>query len=527
MKTGGFRKIMKKIKRVLISVYDKQGIVDFARFLNQQGIEIISTGGTAKLLTENGIQCIPVSNVTNAPEMLDGRVKTLHPKIHGAILAKRDNPNHLAQLKEQGIVPIDMAVINLYPFSDVISKPETTLDVALENIDIGGPTMIRAAAKNFHDVAVVTSPLQYKFIIEEMEKNEGELVAVVRKKLAADAFRLTNLYDGVITNYLSKSEEEQKYPNNISINFNKIQDLRYGENPHQDAAFYKEVGTTNEGITGIEQLHGKALSFNNIMDLDSVVKMVCSFEEPCSVIVKHSNPCGVAVGENLFSAFEKAFVTDKVSAFGGIFGFNRKLDLKTAEELRKIFIEVVVAPDFAEDALLLLSKKKNLRLLKMKLNTEIKNELNYKRVAGGMLIQDEDVKTVDELKLEVVTKRQPTDEELKALKFAWRVVKWVKSNAVIFCSADRTIGIGAGQMSRVDSSLFAVDKAKRAGLSLAGTVVASDAFFPFRDGVDAAAKAGAIAIIQPGGSVRDEEVIQAADEQNLAMVLTGVRHFRH
>ncbi|MBC8181213.1 bifunctional phosphoribosylaminoimidazolecarboxamide formyltransferase/IMP cyclohydrolase [candidate division KSB1 bacterium] len=518
---------MKKINRVLISVYDKQGIVDFARFLHEQGIEIISTGGTAKLLTENGIQCMPVSDVTNAPEMLDGRVKTLHPKIHGAILAKRDNPDHLAQLEQHGITPIDMVVINLYPFSDVISMPGTTLDIALENIDIGGPTMIRAAAKNFNDVAVVTSPLQYDFIIEEMEKTEGNLLPEIRKKLAADAFQLTNLYDGIISKYLSKTEEEQKYPDNISINFKKIQDLRYGENPHQGAAFYKEVGTLNEGITGIEQLHGKALSFNNIMDLDSVVKMVKSFEAPCSVIVKHSNPCGAAVGDNLFSAFEKAFATDSVSAFGGIFGFNRKLDLKTAEELRKIFIEVIVAPDFAEDAFQLLSKKKNLRLLKMKMNQEIKNELNYKRVAGGLLIQDEDVKSVDELDLKIVSKRQPSESELKAMKFAWRVVKWIKSNAVIFCSADRTIGIGAGQMSRVDSSMFAVEKAKRAGLPLAGTVVASDAFFPFRDGVDAAAEAGATAIIQPGGSVRDEEVIQAADEQNLAMVFTGVRHFRH
>ncbi len=518
---------MKEIKRVLISVYDKQGIVDFARFLSRQGIEIISTGGTAKLLTKNGIQCIPVSDVTNAPEMLDGRVKTLHPKIHGAILAKRDNPNHLAQLNQQGIIPIDMVVINLYPFSDVINKPETTLDVALENIDIGGPTMIRAAAKNFQDVAVVTSPLQYNFIIEEMKNNNGELQPEIRKKLAAEAFRLTNMYDGIISKYLSPSEEEQKFPENISVDFKKIQDLRYGENPHQGAAFYKEIGNINEGVTGLKQLHGKALSFNNIMDLDSVVKMVCSFDAPCSVIVKHSNPCGVAVGENLFSAFEKAFATDTVSAFGGIFGFNRKLDLKTAEELRKIFIEVIVAPDFADEALELLSKKKNLRLLKMKMNQEKINELNYKRVAGGMLIQDEDIKIVEELELKVVTKRKPTEKELDALKFAWRVVKWVKSNAVIFCSVDRTIGVGAGQMSRVDSSMFAVDKAKRAGLSLAGTVVASDAFFPFRDGVDAAAEAGATAIIHPGGSVRDEEVIQAADEQNLAMVFTGIRHFRH
>ncbi len=518
---------MKRIKRVLISVYDKQGIVKFAKSLLKFNVEIISTGGTAKLFAENGIQCTLVSKITGEPEMLDGRVKTMHPKIHGAILAKRDNPDHIAQLEQHGIAPIDMVVINLYPFADVIRNPDTTLDVALENIDIGGPTMMRAAAKNFPDVAVVTSLKRYDFIIKEIVENEGKLSLETRKNLAIEAFQKTQQYDGIIFNYLQKSSESQTYPKNIFINLEKIQDLRYGENPHQNAALYKEVGSLNEGITGLEQLHGKQLSFNNIMDLDAVVKMVNSFDEPCSVIVKHSNPCGVGVGKDLYSAFVSAFATDSVSAFGGIFGFNRKLDLKTAEELRKIYIEVIVAPDFDSDAFDLLSKKKNLRLLKQKNEHKTSGEFNYKRVAGGLLIQDEDIKGVNDLQLKVVTKRQPTEDELLALKFAWKVVKWVKSNAVIFCLKDRTIGIGAGQMSRVDSSMFAVDKAKRAGLPLDGTVVASDAFFPFRDGVDAAAEAGATAVIQPGGSVRDEEVILAADEHNLAMVFTGVRYFRH
>jgi len=518
---------MKKIKRVLISVFNKHGIVEFAKSLLQFEVEIISTGGTAKLLAENGIQCIPVSEVTGASEMLGGRVKTLHPKIHAAILAKHDNPDHIAQMEQNGITPIDMVVVNLYPFSEVISKPGTTMDDALENIDIGGPTMIRAAAKNHPHVAVVTSPQQYDLIIKEMSENNGEMSLESRKKLAMEAFQKTNQYDGVIYNYLSMSSEKKKYPEDISIHFKKVQDLRYGENPHQDASFYEEVGSVNKGIAGLEQLHGKELSFNNIMDLDSVIKMVNMFEEPCSVIVKHSNPCGVAVGNDLYSAFKNAFATDSVSAFGGIFGFNRKLDLKTAEELRKIFIEVVVAPDFDSDAFNLLAKKKNLRLLKHKGGQILTSEFNYKRVAGGLLIQDEDVKDINDLGLKVVSKRQPTAKEMAALKFAWRVVKWVKSNAVVFCTNDRTVGIGAGQMSRVDSSRFAIDKAKRAGLSLKGTVVASDAFFPFRDGVDAAAEAGASAVIQPGGSVRDEEVIQAADEHDLAMVFTGVRHFRH
>ena len=371
------------------------------------------------------------------------------------------------------------------------------------------------------------SPQQYEEVIRELEEKSGSLAFATRKSLAVAAFRLTNHYDAVISNYLSSKDGKQPFPPSIFLNFSKIQDLRYGENPHQRAAFYKEIGSLAEGIAGLEQLHGKELSFNNIMDLDAVVKMVNTFIEPCSVIVKHNNPCGVAVGENLLSAFKKALATDAVSAFGGIFGFNKKLDKRTAEELKDIFIEVIVAPEYEAEALAILSKKKHLRMLKIKMEKNQFVGLNFKHVAGGLLIQDEDSKDVNDIELKVVSKRPPTNDEVTALKFAWNVVKWVKSNAVIFCLKDRTIGIGAGQMSRVDSSLFAVEKARRAGLSLKGTVVASDAFFPFRDGVEAVAEAGATAIIQPGGSVRDDEVIQAANQHNLAMIFTGIRHFRH
>lgn len=518
---------MSKINRVLISVFNKAGIIEFASSLKKLNIEIISTGGTAKLLIENGVPCTQVAEITSAPEMLDGRVKTLHPAIHGAILAKRDNPDHIRQLKAQGITPIDMVVINLYPFEDVVSKPDVNLDEALENIDIGGPTMIRAAAKNYHFVAVVTSPKQYLSIIDELIQNNGELSLHTRSKLAIEAFRLTHRYDGAISKYLQSINTEQEYPDNILLGFEKIQNLRYGENPHQTAAFYRELGSDDKGITDLIQLHGRELSFNNLMDLDSVVKMLRTFKEPCSVIVKHNNPCGVAIGDSIFPAFKKALATDPVSAFGGIFGFNRKLDLKTAEELKNIFIEVIIAPDFESDAFQLLSKKKNLRLLKLDIDQGCSAGYDYKRVAGGVLIQSQDLMDIDNLDINVVSQRAPTDKEWAGLKFAWNIVQWVKSNAVIFCLKDRTIGIGAGQMSRIDSSLFAIDKARRSGLSLKGTAVASDAFFPFRDGVDAAAEAGATAIIQPGGSVRDEEVIQAANEHNMAMVFTGIRHFRH
>lgn len=518
---------MSKIKQALISVHDKTGIVEFARSLQQMEIRIISTGGTAQLLQQNGISCQSVSAITGMPEMLDGRVKTLHPFIHGAILARRDNPDHLRQLQDQGISPIDMVVVNLYPFEQIIRQPNVTMELAIENIDIGGPTMIRAAAKNYEDVAVITSPNQYASIIKELLENDGELSLATRQRLAVEAFALTHQYDGSIARYLQNTIVSESYPERLTLNLAKISELRYGENPHQTAAFYRDLNATHPGITDLQQLHGKELSFNNIMDLDAVVKIVQSFDQPCAAIVKHHNPCGIGIGSQVFEAFEKALATDPVSAFGGIFGFNRPIDATTAAKLAEIFIEVVVAPEYEAEAFQILSKKKNVRLLKLKISPELTTEIDFKRVAGGLLVQSPDNKTIDDLELHVVTKRAPTEMEWAGLKFAWKVVKWVKSNAVVFCLPDRTIGIGAGQMSRVDSSLLAVEKARRSGLSLQGTVVASDAFFPFRDGVDAAAEAGATAIIQPGGSVRDAEVIQAADEHRMAMVFTGVRHFRH
>ncbi len=518
---------MSKIKQALISVHDKTGIVEFARSLQQMQIDIISTGGTARLLQQNGIECQSVSSITGMPEMLDGRVKTLHPFIHGAILARRNNPDHVRQLQAQGISPIDMVVVNLYPFEQVIRGSDATLEQAIENIDIGGPTMIRAAAKNYADVAVVTSPTQYATIVEELTANSGELSLATRQRLAIEAFALTHQYDGTIMRYLQNAFTQDQYPQRLTLSLEKISELRYGENPHQTAAFYRDLNANHSGITDLQQLHGKELSFNNIMDLDAAVKIVQSFEQPCAVIVKHNNPCGIAVGTNCFEAFGKAFATDPVSAFGGIFGFNRPVDLQTASKLSEIFIEVIIAPDYDADAFELLAKKKNLRLLKLDISPVFAKDFDLKRVSGGMLVQSPDNKTIDDLSLQVVSKRAPTETEWAGLKFAWKVVKWVKSNAVVFCLPDRTIGIGAGQMSRVDSSLLAVEKARRSGLSLQGTVVASDAFFPFRDGVDAAAEAGATAIIQPGGSVRDAEVIAAANEHGMAMVFTGIRHFRH
>ncbi len=518
---------MSKIRQALISVHDKTGIVEFARSLQHMQIRIISTGGTAQLLQQSGIECQSVSALTGMPEMLDGRVKTLHPLIHGAILARRDNPDHVKQLRAYGITPIDMVVVNLYPFEQVTRQADATLALAIENIDVGGPTMIRAAAKNFADVAVVTSPHQYSAVIQELVSNNGELRLETRQKLAIEAFALTHQYDGAIVRYLQNQIAPQQFPQRLSLNLEKISELRYGENPHQTAAFYRDLNSTHPGITGLQQLHGKELSFNNIMDLDAVVKMVQSFESPCAVIVKHHNPCGIGVGETILEAFEKALATDPVSAFGGIFGFNRRLDAKTAAKLAEIFIEVIVAPDYDADAIQLLSKKKNIRLVKLEIPSALAPDLDVKRVAGGILVQSPDNKTIADLTFQVVTQRAPTETEWAGLRFAWKVVKWVKSNAVVFCLPDRTIGIGAGQMSRVDSSLLAIEKARRSNLVLHGTVVASDAFFPFRDGVDAAAEAGATAIIQPGGSVRDAEVIEAANEHQMAMVFTGIRHFRH
>lgn len=520
---------MPKINRALVSVYDKTGIVEFARVLVEYGVEIISTDGTAKFLHDNGIKTRSISKITGFPEILKGRVKTLHPKLLGGLLVLRDDLTQMEEIQQHGIDLIDLVVVNLYPFEKTIGKKEVTLLEALENIDIGGPTIIRAAAKNFINVAVVTSPSQYEAIFNEIKNNQGEISLETRKKLAMEAFAKTYHYDAVINNYLSRETSlEPTFPDIITFNFEKVQDLRYGENPHQCAALYREAGKASEGLINAKQYHGKELSFNNLIDLEAALGIIREFEEPCAVIIKHTNPCGVAIGGGLCEAYLKAKSTDPQSAFGGIVGLNRIVDLETAQAISKLFTEAIIAPGFEEEALTILKAKKNLRILESA-ETSMVNSTgwDFKPIQGGLLLQDKDLVKIDEIKFRVVTKRQPSEDEKAAMKFGWRVVKWVKSNAVLYTTKDQTIGIGAGQMSRVDSSLLAVEKAKRMGLSLEGTAVASDAFFPFRDGVDAAAEAGATAIIQPGGSIRDEEVIQAANEHNMTMLFTHVRHFRH
>lgn len=520
---------MPKIKRALISVFDKTGIVDFAHVLEGYGVEIISTGGTAKQLQENGIRIRMISEITGFPEILDGRVKTLHPKIYGGLLALRDRPAHIKEIETHGIELLDLVVVNLYPFQETIAKKDVSISEALENIDIGGPGMIRAAAKNYLHVAVVTSPDQYAEVMAEIQQNNGHVTSEKSKKLAAEAFRRTAAYDSAIHTFLARDESpESVFPDNLTMQYEKVQDLRYGENPHQRAAFYRERAQIEHGLLKIEQLHGKELSFNNMLDLDAALGLVQEFEEPCTVIVKHTNPCGIAIGANGLTAYLNAKATDPVSAFGGIVGSNRVIDVAAAKAIHEVFTEAVIAPGFEPEALQLLKSKKNVRLLKCAECTR-KQEAgwDFKRVQGGLLLQDQDLFNLRDIKLEVVSKRVPTDDEWTAMKFGWRVAKWVKSNAIVFTAKDHTLGIGAGQMSRVDSSKFAIAKAHFHGLSLAGSALASDAFFPFRDAVDVAAEAGATAIIQPGGSIRDQEVIAAADEQNMAMVFTGVRHFRH
>ncbi len=515
-----------QIKRALVSVYDKKGVLELATMLKKFSVEILSTGGTAAYLQENGIPVTSVSDVTGFPEILGGRVKTLHPKIHGAILAKRDDDSQMTELQQHDIEPIDLVVINLYPFEKTVAKPDVSLSEALENIDIGGPTMIRAAAKNFPGVAVVTSPDQYKTVISELEATAGALTLATRQKLATEAFRLTSTYDLAITNYLSSlAEEEQGMPESLNIMLKKVQDLRYGENPHQQAAFYTDK-TVYENELG-KKLHGKELSFNNILDMNAAVGLVSEFKESCVVILKHNNPCGVAIDEDIVTAYRNALATDPVSAFGGIVAFNRQVNAKVAELMSKVFLEVILAPSFSDEALSLLTKKKNIRLVEIPRLSLDEKALDIKRVYAGYLLQNMDLAAEPTESYRVVTKRQPETKDWQAMQFGWKVVKWVKSNAVIFVSDKMTLGIGAGQMSRVDSSKLAVMKAKDAGLSLEGSVVVSDAFFPFRDGIDAAAQAGAIGVIQPGGSIRDQEVIDAANEHGMFMVFTGIRHFRH
>ncbi len=513
---------MIKVKRVLISVADKQGLFNLANYLNQMNVEIISTGGTANVLREAGISIIPVSDITNFPEMLDGRVKTLHPKIHAGILAQR-TPEHLKQLEEHEIKPIDLVIVNLYPFAKTIAKLDVPLEEAIENIDIGGPTMIRAAAKNYNYVGVITSPERYEEVLIELKENNCCLSSELSYKLACEAFAHTAQYDSIIHQYL----EKDSFPTTLNLSYQKLQSLRYGENPHQRASFYKDPQIIVPGISNAKQVHGKELSYNNILDLDSALQLVKEFEEDFAcVIIKHNNPCGVAVTNNQLIAYRFARETDPTSAFGGIIGFNQKVEEDTAEEIVETFVEAIIASGFTEKALEILKTKKDLRLLEVTpwQKNSLHPLLTLRSVTGGLLIQDSDVKKITQQDLKVVSKMQPTPQEIKAMLFGWKVVKHLKSNAIVLVKENRTIGIGAGQMSRVDSVKIAIDKASTEAF---GTIMASDAFFPFRDGINLADKAGVKAVIQPGGSIRDEEVIKAADEYGMAMVFTGIRHFKH
>lgn len=510
-----------KIQRALISVSDKTGLVEFARELVAMGVEILSTGGTAALLLKNSVPTTEISAFTGSPEILDGRVKTLHPKVHGGLLYVRDNPDHRAQATANGILPIDLVVVNLYPFEATIAKPGVTLEEAIENIDIGGPSMLRSAAKNYRSVTVVVDPEDYATVLENMRDNEGATTLKLRERLGIKVFVTTAKYDGAIANYLDK---EQEASSSLSVSLPCVARLRYGENPHQSAALY---GAFEDHF---QKLHGKELSYNNILDISAAVELIEEFEEPTVAILKHTNPCGVGSDSDLREAWDKAFATDKQAPFGGIIITNRCLNEGLARAISEIFSEVIIAPDFDADARALLQKKKNLRLIRQ-LSTGVSAQAQtvLRSVRGGILEQSADVSTELEGDLlhKVVTQRAPSPAELSAMRFAWRVVKHVKSNAIVYAASDRTLGIGAGQMSRVDSSRIAVWKARDAGISLTGSAVGSDAFFPFPDGLIAAAEAGATCAIQPGGSVRDPDVIAAANERNIAMIFTGVRHFKH
>ena len=517
----------KKVSRALVSVSDKTGIVEFCRSLSQLGIEILSTGGTAKILAENNIPATEVSNYTGFPEMMDGRVKTLHPKVHGGILARRGIDD--AVMAANGIQAIDMVVVNLYPFEQTIAKPDCDFETAIENIDIGGPTMIRAAAKNHADVAIVVNPQDYESVLAELNSNTAHLSGQTRFNLALKSFEHTANYDTAISCYLSGLNKVQ-FPQTLNLQFQHVQGMRYGENPHQNAAFYQEKNPAIGTIASAKQLQGKELSYNNIADADAALECVKSFaDKPTCVIVKHANPCGVAQADDIFSAYNLAYATDPTSAFGGIIAFNQELDEKTAAEIvKRQFVEVIIAPTVCEAAQTILATKQNVRVLECgEWSNQAVASLDFKRVAGGLLVQDKDNGQIIANDVKVVSKRVPTEAELADLLFAWKVAKFVKSNAIVYCKNGQTIGVGAGQMSRVYSAKIAGIKAADENLVVAGSVMASDAFFPFRDGIDAAAEAGITAVIHPGGSMRDAEVIAAADEHNIAMVLTGMRHFRH
>jgi phosphoribosylaminoimidazolecarboxamide formyltransferase/IMP cyclohydrolase len=524
---------LRSIRRALLSVSDKTGLVDLARGLADLGVELISTGGTRKALAEAGLPVRDISEVTGFPEILDGRVKTLHPRVHGGILAVRDNPEHTATLQAQGIQPIDLVVCNLYPFEATVARPGSSHEEVVENIDIGGPSMVRSAAKNYHDVAILTDPAQYPAILEELRANRGALTLATRQRLAAAAFARTAAYDSAISTYFAAREQVQQLPAVLHLHLEKRLPLRYGENPHQKAAFYVEPGGRHASVATAEPLHGKELSFNNLLDLDSALNLVREFTEPAAVLIKHNNPCGAAVGATLEEAFRKAYEGDPLSAYGGVLGFNQLVDEATAMQITepKRFIECIIAPEFSPAAFQVLTTrptwKKNVRLLitgPLETAAGKARSLDFRRIDGGMLVQDRDVSGDDFVQAKVVTKRQPTAAEYADLRFAWVVSKHVKSNAIVLAKGGMLVGVGAGQMSRVDSVQIA---ARKAGERTRGSVMASDAFFPFRDNIDEAARAGVTAVVQPGGSMRDQDSIQACDEQGLAMIFTGVRHFRH
>ena len=522
--------------KALISVSDKTGIVELAQALHALNVQLLSTGGTAKLLAEHGLPVTEVAELTQFPEMLDGRVKTLHPKVHGGLLARRDLPEHMAALKAHGIETIDLLVVNLYPFEATVAKPGCTLDDAIENIDIGGPAMVRSAAKNWKDVAVLTDAAQYPGVMAEL-KAAGKVSDATRFALSVAAFNRISQYDGAISNYLSSIAFDaaaavptrSEFPAQSNSQFIKLQDLRYGENPHQNAAFYRDVTPAAGSLVTAQQLQGKELSYNNIADADAAWECVKSFSESACVIVKHANPCGVAVGKDALESYSKAFQTDPTSAFGGIIAFNRPVDKAAAEAVSKQFVEVLMAPSYSAEALAIFKAKANVRVLQIALpeGNAGRNTQDIKRIGSGLLIQSADNHELSLSDLKVVTTVQPTPQQLQDLLFAWKVAKYVKSNAIVFCANGMTKGVGAGQMSRLDSARIASIKAGHANLSLQGTAVASDAFFPFRDGLDVVVDAGATCVIQPGGSMRDQEVIDAANERGVAMVFSGVRHFRH
>ncbi|GBE41300.1 bifunctional purine biosynthesis protein PurH [bacterium BMS3Bbin09] len=519
---------MAKVQRALISVSDKSGIIEFAQGLNKLGVEILSTGGTAKALKDAGLNVKDVSEHTGFPEMMDGRLKTLHPKVHGGLLYRRDNPKDREETEKHGIKPIDIVVVNLYPFEQTVSKPDVKFEEAIENIDIGGPTMLRAASKNFKDVIVIVDPADYSKVIDELNTNNGEARDETKYYLARKVFAYTARYDTLISNWLNKqAEPNNPFQPSINLSFSRINSLRYGENPHMKAAVYREPLNAGLSLVDAKILQGKDMSFNNYLDSSAVIDLAKEFTEPAAVIVKHNNPCGVAVDESISEAYKKAFATDPVSAFGGVISINRPVDEATAKEILSLFCEIIIAPSFDTAALKLLSAKPNIRLLELDITKDVTG-YDMRKIQGGLLVQEKDRGMIEDLKtLKVVTKRKPTDDEYAAMAFAWKICKHMKSNAIIYSSSNRTLGIGCGQTSRVDSARLAAMKAANYDVSLKGSAVASDAFFPARDGIDTVANAGATAIIQPGGSIKDADTIAAADEHNIAMIFTEMRHFKH